>query len=144
MSSYPCMLVHAPFCLSNLLINNAQLLKITGIIRSAEKGKAIQDWYSGLHNRFDIAVVEDLVTGDLTEALKAWLILPMEVHLSCIKVQSPATYKEATKGDKPGIWVYCTLKVLTEKATFDYARQNPDLKITTITTINHKHHKMLM
>jgi hypothetical protein len=39
-------------------------------VRSAAKGKAIQERYAQLGDKFDIAVVEDLVTEDLTEALR--------------------------------------------------------------------------
>jgi len=45
---------------------------------------------------------------------------------------NPATYEQAIKGDKPGMWVYCASKALAEKAAFDYARQHQDLKLTTI------------
>jgi nucleoside-diphosphate-sugar epimerase len=46
--------------------------------------------------------------------------------------RNPATYEQAVKGDKPGIWVYCASKALAEKAAFDYAKQHPELQITTI------------
>jgi hypothetical protein len=39
-------------------------------VRSAEKGAAVRERYIGLGDKFDIAVVEDLVTGDLTAVLK--------------------------------------------------------------------------
>ena len=39
-------------------------------VRSAEKGTAVQKRYIGFGDKFEIAVVEDIVTGDLTEALK--------------------------------------------------------------------------
>jgi hypothetical protein len=39
-------------------------------VRSAAKAKTIQERYVQLGDKFDIAVVEDLVTGDLTEALR--------------------------------------------------------------------------
>lgn len=45
---------------------------------------------------------------------------------------NPATYEDAIKGDKPGIWVYCASKVLAEKAAFDYVKEHPELKLTTI------------
>jgi hypothetical protein len=42
-------------------------------VRLAEKGTAICECYIRFGDKFDIVVVEDLVTGDLTEALKgAW------------------------------------------------------------------------
>ncbi|KZP08664.1 NAD(P)-binding protein [Athelia psychrophila] len=43
---------------------------VRGTVRSAEKGRAIQNKHANLGNRFEIAVVEDLVTGDLTQALQ--------------------------------------------------------------------------
>jgi nucleoside-diphosphate-sugar epimerase len=46
--------------------------------------------------------------------------------------RNPATYDQAVKGDKPGMWVYCASKTLAEKAAFDYAKQHPELQITTI------------
>jgi len=46
--------------------------------------------------------------------------------------QMIATYEQAIKGDKPGIWIYCASKKLTERAAFDYAKEHPELKITTI------------
>lgn len=39
-------------------------------VRSAEKGEAIKQRYAHLGDRFDIAVVGDLITGDLTDALR--------------------------------------------------------------------------
>jgi hypothetical protein len=45
-----------------------------------------------------------LMTGKVT------LLMWMEV-LTC-QSRNLATYKEAIKGDKPGIWVYCPLKKL--------------------------------
>jgi hypothetical protein len=46
--------------------------------------------------------------------------------------RNPATYEDAAKGDKPGIWIYCASKALAEKAAFDYAKQHPELQMTTI------------
>jgi len=43
---------------------------VRGTVRSKAKGDAIQRRYSHLGDKFDIVVVNDLVTGDLTEALK--------------------------------------------------------------------------
>ncbi|KAJ6590853.1 hypothetical protein B0H10DRAFT_2091738 [Mycena sp. CBHHK59/15] len=43
---------------------------VRGTVRSVSKGRAVQQGYSHLGDRFQFAVVEDLVTGDLTEALK--------------------------------------------------------------------------
>ena len=40
------------------------------MVRSPVKGDSIQKHYSELGDRFEVAVVEDLVTGDLTEAMK--------------------------------------------------------------------------
>jgi len=45
---------------------------------------------------------------------------------------NPATYEEAIKGDKSGLWVYFASKALAEKAAFDYAKRNPVLEITTV------------
>ena len=42
-------------------------------VRSPAKGDSIQKRYSELGDRFEVAVVEDLVTGDLTEAMKGAL-----------------------------------------------------------------------
>jgi hypothetical protein len=39
-------------------------------VRSAAKGQAVQQKYSALGDRFQFAVVDDLVTGDFTDALK--------------------------------------------------------------------------
>src|ERR1700685_1422288 len=46
--------------------------------------------------------------------------------------RNPATYKQAVKGDKPGMWAYCASKVLAEKAVFEYAKKHPELQITTM------------
>jgi len=162
---------------------------VRGTVRSTEKGNAIQQRYAHLGNKFDIVVVEDLVTGDLSEALKGisavihvaspftgvvrdpkkdmldpaiegTLNVVRSTHEAGIKriiVTSsyvavidlalggawrdytytandwnPATYEQAIKGDKPGIWVYCASKKLAEVAAFDYAKAHPELKITTI------------
>jgi len=163
---------------------------VRGTVRSAAKGKAVQDRYAKFGGRFDITVVEDLVTGDLTGALQGinavihvaspytskvqdpkrdMLDPAIEGTLNVVRATheagiqrivvtssfvavfdmalggawrdytytandwNPATYEEAVKGDKPGIWVYCASKVLAEKAAFDYAKQHPELQITTIT-----------
>jgi nucleoside-diphosphate-sugar epimerase len=42
---------------------------VRGTVRSLEKGDAIRRRYSHLGDKFDIVVVSDLVTGNLTEAL---------------------------------------------------------------------------
>jgi len=39
-------------------------------VRSSAKGQAIREQYAQLGDKFDTVVVEDLVTGDLTEALQ--------------------------------------------------------------------------
>jgi hypothetical protein len=39
-------------------------------VRSAHKAKAVQEQYLQLGDKFDTAVIEDLVTGDLAEALQ--------------------------------------------------------------------------
>jgi len=43
---------------------------VSRTVRSVAKGEAIRDRYIGLGDKFDIAVIEDLVTGNLTEALQ--------------------------------------------------------------------------
>jgi len=45
---------------------------------------------------------------------------------------NPATYEQAIKGDKRGIWVYRASKKLAERAAFDYAKEHPGLKNTII------------
>lgn len=50
-------------------------------VRSTGKGHNIQQRYAHLGNKFDIAVVEDIVTGDLTEALKGAYLRRLK-HLS--------------------------------------------------------------
>ena len=63
-------------------------------VRSAEKGKAVRERYIGLGDKFDIAVVEDLVTGDLTEALKGilhldhWHSIRLSVHGQTLTLSS--------------------------------------------------------
>lgn len=47
-------------------------------VRSAAKGKAIQERYANLKDKFDIAIVEDLVTDDLTQALQGMKINPSQ------------------------------------------------------------------
>jgi len=158
-------------------------------VRSVDKAKAVQERYLQLGDKFDTAVVEDLVTGDLTEALqginavihvaspftskvqdpkKDMLDPSIEGTLNVVRATqkagirriiitssfvavfdlalggawrdytytandwNPATYDEAVKGDKPGMWVYCASKTLAEKAAFDYAKQHPELQITSI------------
>jgi len=162
---------------------------VRGTVRSEKKGKIIQEKYAQLGDKLDIAIVEDLVTADLTETLKGiaavihvaspftaavhdpkkdmldpaiegTLNVVRSAHKAGIKRiiitssfvavfdfayggpwrdytytaddWNPATYEEAIKGDKPGIWVYCASKALAEKAAFEYAQQYPDLLITTI------------
>jgi len=154
-----------------------------------EKGNAIQQRYAHLGDKFEAVVVEDLVTGDLTEAFKGisavihvaspftdvvhdpkkdmldpaiegTLNVVRSTHKAGIKRiiitssfvavmdlalggpwrdytytandWNPATYEEAIKGDKPGIWIYCASKKLAEVAAFDYAKEHPELQITTI------------
>jgi nucleoside-diphosphate-sugar epimerase len=76
------------------LISTLTVLVVNRTVRSAEKGKAIQDRYSGLHDRFDIAIVEDLVTGDLTEALKSalflaeWYFLHLLIPFACTDISA--------------------------------------------------------
>jgi nucleoside-diphosphate-sugar epimerase len=158
-------------------------------VRSSAKGQAIREQYAQLGDKFDTVVVEDLVTGDLTEALQdinavihvaspftgkvqepkqdmldpaieGTLNVVRATHKAGIKrivVTSsfvavfdmglgaawrdytytandwnPATYEQAVKGDKPGMWVYCASKVLAEKAVFEYAKKHPELQITTM------------
>ncbi|KAJ6573858.1 hypothetical protein DFH09DRAFT_1276923 [Mycena vulgaris] len=43
---------------------------VRGTVRSAAKGQAVQQKYSRVGDKFQFAVVDDLVTGDFTEALK--------------------------------------------------------------------------
>jgi nucleoside-diphosphate-sugar epimerase len=162
---------------------------VRGTVRSVDKGNAIQQRYSHLGDKFDIVVVNDLVTGDLTEALKGiravihvaspftgvvhdpkkdmldpaiegTLNVVRSTHKAGIKRiiitsslvaaldlglggawrdytytandWNPATYEQAIKGDKPGIWIYCASKKLAEQAAFDYAKEHPELQITTI------------
>lgn len=162
---------------------------VRGTVRSAAKRKDIQARYAHIGDRFDIAVVEDIVTGDLTAALqgitavihiaspftgkiqdpkkdmldpaiKGTLNVVQATHKAGIERMvitssmvavlnfglggafrdytytandwNPATYEEAVKGDKPGMWIYSASKTLAEKAAFEYAEQHPELKITTI------------
>lgn len=54
------------------------------------------------------------------------------LHAYFQSYRNPATYEEAIKGDKPGIWIYSASKKLAETAAFNYAKEHPELQVTTI------------
>ncbi|KAJ7451103.1 hypothetical protein FB451DRAFT_710788 [Mycena latifolia] len=165
---------------------------VRGTVRSAAKGQAVQQKYSHVEDKFQFAVVDDLVTGDFTEALKdisavVHVASPFTVGIKDPKKDmldpaiegtlnivrsahkagiqrivitssiaalldgnkggawrehtytpddwNPITYEQASNGTQPGIVVYLASKKLAEAAAFDYAKQHPELQITTINPV---------
>ncbi|KAK0203468.1 hypothetical protein DFS33DRAFT_1430383 [Desarmillaria ectypa] len=162
---------------------------VRGTVRSPSKAKEVRTFWSSYGDRFDTAVVPDLIDGDYTEALKGIsavvhvaspffrsvndpkkdLLDParqgtVEILEACLKHGvrrvvvtgsiaavvdptkggvcrdytytekdwNPLTYEQAVSGALPGMGVYAVSKKVAEEATFEFAREHPEMHVTVM------------